>query len=77
MENTKKGKLKSEKIWKIQMLSVSQIVKRYGKHGGKLSWIVKRYGKCERKVGWIVKKYWKIWTKNRLNCEMTGKYGRK
>ena len=51
MENTEKSKLKSE------------IVKRYGNYGRKVSWNVKWYGKYGRKVSWIVKWY--------------GKYGRK
>jgi hypothetical protein len=39
----KKGKLNSEKIWKIQ----KKIVKRYEKYGGKVGWIVKWYGKYD------------------------------
>jgi hypothetical protein len=41
----KKGKLNSEKIWKIQ----KKIVKRYEKYGRKVNRIVKRFGKYRRK----------------------------
>ena len=66
MENMKKGKLNSEKIWKIQ----KKIVKWYGKYG----WNVKWYGKHGRKISWIVKwsgKYRrKLWN-DRENMEET------
>jgi hypothetical protein len=46
MENTKKSKLNSEMIWKIQ----KNIVKRNEKYGRKVGWIVKWYGRYGRKV---------------------------
>ena len=42
----KKGKLDSEKIWKIQ----KKIVKRYRNYERKISWIVQWFGKYRRKL---------------------------
>jgi hypothetical protein len=42
----KKGKLNSEKIWKIQ----KKIVKRYRNYERKISWIVQWFGKYRRKL---------------------------
>ena len=42
----KKGKLNSEKIWKIQEM----FLKGYDKYGRNPSSIVKRYGKYRRKL---------------------------
>jgi hypothetical protein len=60
MDNMEKGKLKSEKRWKIWkkpkfnnekiLIIQKKIVKWYGKYGRKVSWIVIRFWKYGRKV---------------------------
>jgi hypothetical protein len=53
----------------MENMAETQIVKRYGKDGGKVSWKVKRYGKWERKVIWIVQWYGKYKIKLRNDME--------
>jgi hypothetical protein len=72
----KKGKLNSEKIWKI-CRNPSWIVKKYGKDGRKVSWIVKRYEHYGRKASRIVIRYEQYGRKASWIMKWYGKYGRK